>query len=471
MFIHMSRADAVARMQEAHQRMEQLGGKHRMSKADEAEFESLRQEFDELTEHVERLDRRSDIAKAARGEGRLRLERGTAGEDDRPATAGTRDAVLRCLDDKVRIGTLAERSAETVERLIGKGDTWVARWAAATGDAAYERAFSKLFTGGQAGHLRWTPQEADAYRRVEALRDEQRALGIGGSGNGGGSMVPLTLDPAVLLSNDGSTSSLRQIARVETIATDAWHGVSSAGVTAEWRDEFQESSDATPSLDDPEVPVHRGSAFVPYSFEVEQDAVNFIMELQRLLVDAAVQLSDTAYTVGSGNGEPRGFITALAAAAGTVPLIDPTTAETLTAADPYKVQNALAPRFQANARWAANLSIINELRQHETTNGALKFPSLQDNPPMLLGRPMHEQSNMDGAYSASVTADNYVLAYGDFSQFLIVDRIGATIERVDHLFGASRRPTGERGALLWWRTGSDVLVPNAFRLLNIETAS
>jgi len=284
-------------------------------------------------------------------------------------------------------------------------------------------------------------------------------------------MVPLTLDPAVLLSNDGSTSSLRQIARVETIATDAWHGVSSAGVTAEWRDEFQESSDATPSLDDPEVPVHRGSAFVPYSFEVEQDAVNFIMELQRLLVDAAVQLSDTAYTVGSGNGEPRGFITALAAAAGTVPLIDPTTAETLTAADPYKVQNALAPRFQANARWAANLSIINELRQHETTNGALKFPSLQDNPPMLLGRPMHEQSNMDGAYSASVTADNYVLAYGDFSQFLIVDRIGATIERVDHLFGASRRPTGERGALLWWRTGSDVLVPNAFRLLNIETAS
>jgi len=165
MFIHMSRADAVARMQEAHQRMEQLGGKHRMSKADEAEFESLRQEFDELTEHVERLDRRSDIAKAARGEGRLRLERGTAGEDDRPATAGTRDAVLRCLDDKVRIGTLAERSAETVERLIGKGDTWVARWAAATGDAAYERASRNCSPAGRPGtcagpHKRPTPTAA-----------------------------------------------------------------------------------------------------------------------------------------------------------------------------------------------------------------------------------------------------------------------------------------------------------------------
>jgi predicted phage gp36 major capsid-like protein len=32
--------------------------------------------------------------------------------------------------------------------------------------------------------------------------------------------------------------------------------------------------------------------------------------------------------------------------------------------------------------------------------------------------------------------------------------------------GTSRRPTGQRGALLWFRTGSDVVVTNAFRLLN-----
>lgn len=473
MFVNLTRDQAVTRMEEAHRRMQVLDGKHRMSRVEAAEFEQLRDEFDQLSEHVERIDRRAELAKAARGEGgtRYRLERGTRGEDDRPDTDGTRDAVMRGLDAKVRVGTLAARSAETVERLIGKGDTWVSRWAAATGDPHYEAAFCKLFSGGPHGHLRWTPEEAAAFRRVEALRDEQRALGIGVAGNGGDAMVPLTLDPAILLSNNGTTSSLREIARVETIATDSWHGVSSAGVTAEWRDEFEESSDATPTLTDPVVPVHRGSAFVPYSFEVEQDAVNFIMELQRLLVDAAVQLSDTAYTVGSGNGEPKGFITALAAAEGTVPLIEPKTSETLSAADPYRVQNALPPRFQANARWAANLAVINELRQFETVNGALKFPSLQDNPPMLLGRPVHEQSNMDASWDGTATADNYVLLYGDFSQFLIVDRIGATLERVDHLVGANRRPTGQRGALLWWRTGSDVLVPNAFRLLNVETAS
>jgi hypothetical protein len=56
-------------------------------------------------------------------------------------------------------------------------------------------------------------------------------------------------------------------------------------------------------------------------------------------------------------------------------------------------------------------------------------------------------------------------------QFVIVDRIGSTLELVPHLVGSNRRPTGQRGALLWFRTGSNVVVPQAFRLLNIATTA
>jgi predicted phage gp36 major capsid-like protein len=42
---------------------------------------------------------------------------------------------------------------------------------------------------------------------------------------------------------------------------------------------------------------------------------------------------------------------------------------------------------------------------------------------------------------------------------------------VPHLFGANRRPTGQRGALLWFRTGSNVVVPQAFRLLSVATTA
>jgi HK97 family phage major capsid protein len=78
---------------------------------------------------------------------------------------------------------------------------------------------------------------------------------------------------------------------------------------------------------------------------------------------------------------------------------------------------------------------------------------------------------MDGTFDAAVTANNYVLLYGDFSENLICDRIGTTMEFIQNVMGANGRPTGQRGAMLWHRSGSDVAVTNAFRLLNIATTA
>lgn len=77
------------------------------------------------------------------------------------------------------------------------------------------------------------------------------------------------------------------------------------------------------------------------------------------------------------------------------------TGGTLAASDVYALQNSLGPRFQGNARWVGNLAVLNALRQEETTNGALKVPSLQNDPPILLGRPVHELSNMDNTIAAN----------------------------------------------------------------------
>ena len=104
----------------------------------------------------------------------------------------------------------------------------------------------------------------------------------------------------------------------------------------------------------------KASAFVPFSYEVAQDAVGFMAELDRLLSDAYDQLTKTAYTTGAGTTEPTGVITAVAAVAGSI--VDPATAETFAAADVYSVQNALPPRFSPRAQWCANLAIINTLR-------------------------------------------------------------------------------------------------------------
>ena len=105
------------------------------------------------------------------------------------------------------------------------------------------------------------------------------------------------------------------------------------------------------------------------------------------------------------------------------------------------------------------------MRQFETTNGSIALPGLHTDPPSLLGWPIYELSNMDGAIDAG--AENYLLIYGDFSQFLLVDRFPSAIELIQNLFGVNNRPTGQRGLFLWARTGSDVLVDQAFRILNV----
>jgi hypothetical protein len=53
-----------------------------------------------------------------------------------------------------------------------------------------------------------------------------------------------------------------------------------------------------------------------------------------------------------------------------------------------------------------------------------------------------------------------ILTIGDFNYFAIVDRAGMNVEFIPHLFGGSSRyPTGQRGAVLWWRNSSQVLSP------------
>lgn len=133
---------------------------------------------------------------------------------------------------------------------------------------------------------------------------------------------------------------------------------------------------------------------MPFSYEIGQDAVNFTQELGKLLSDGYDQLTATAYTTGTGSNQPTGIITALVASSPTV-VVNTVGSNVLASGDIYALQNALPPRFQANAQWCASLTILNVLRQFETAAGALKFPGLQNNPPTLLGRSAHELSNMD----------------------------------------------------------------------------
>jgi len=68
---------------------------------------------------------------------------------------------------------------------------------------------------------------------------------------------------------------------------------------------------------------------------------------------------------------------------------------------------------------------------------------------------------MDG----TVAAGKNLLIYGDVSNYVVKQRVGTTVELVPHLFGTNRRPTGQRGMIMWARYGADSINDSAFKML------
>lgn len=461
----MSDFRADARMYQIVEQMHEIGALPNPTAADEQRFGALRAEWSELN------DQRTAALDAVR-------QAVSAGHVEHttpagPASFGSGD-VFRSAEQAIaassRSGLLPDHAAEHATALLERGPagarSQAARWAAAAADPHYLRAFAAVAMDPQRGHLTWSADELAAYRAANDVHGELRAMSIG-TDSAGGWMVPAVLDPAIMLSNAGVASTLRQRARTVTTVGSQWSGITSAGTTSEWLAEATEAADQTPTLANPDIPVHKLSTWTAYSVEVGMDAVNFLAELQRVMLDSATITAETAYAVGTGSGQPTGLLTKLAA---TPASVISAAGEAITAADVLAVQAALGPRFQANATWAANIATINSLAAIETTNGALRFPEIGEG--RLLRRPLDELSPMDGTINAAAAENNYALVYGDLRQaFVIVDRIGATFEFQPMIMGANNRPTGQRGAWLYQRTGSDVVVPNAARVLNVDTTA
>lgn len=323
----------------------------------------------------------------------------------------------------------------------------LARHIIATGRPEYRGAFRELTL--RANPL-LTPEQMQAVHELRGLQITADASG--------GYLMPFTLDPTIILTNNGVINPIRQLATVITVATDNWQGVTTAGVTASYDAEESEVSDDTPTLAQPSIAVHQGQAFVPFSVQAEDDLDALAADVADMFADAKDRLELNAFTLGTGTGQPYGVVTEATAVA-------TTSADTYAVGDVYKLQQNVAARHRRNGKWMANLNVINLTRQFGSALGHAFLTDLGGGqPPMLLGQDLYENSEMDGTIDAAAT--NKIVLYGDFKKYRIHDRIGMTVELVPHLFGASRRPTGQRGWYARFRHGARLVDVNAVKVLD-----
>ena len=275
----------------------------------------------------------------------------------------------------------------------------------------------------------------------------------------GGYLLPYVLDPTIILTNTGSANPWRRISNVKQTTSNTWNGVTSAGVNAAWLTEGTIVTDGTPTVGNVVVTPQKAAAWVFGSYEVLEDT-DFGQQLPRLLADAKDRLEEAAFATGAGSGGvPQGVIT------GATTVV--TTATTLVVAvgDIYNTQAALPPRFRnaPGCAWVANVGIINKFRQLDTAGGASFWTNLgKGQPETLIGAPIYESTTMQ----STVTSTGLLAVMGDFGQFFVVDRVGVSLiyEPLVKQTGGIL-PGGQAGWFLFWRVGSTVAVPNAFRVM------
>jgi len=143
------------------------------------------------------------------------------------------------------------------------------------------------------------------------------------------------------------------------------------------------------------------------------------------------------------------------------------TDSTFVVGDVYALAAALPARYRRSGHVAfmSSLPVLHLMRGMVPGTGQTES-LVRDTAtgPTILGIPWLEASDMDSDPTVAAT-DNKILILGDWSRFVIANRLGSTLIYEPLVKGSNGRPTGQAGFYLYARVGSGVTDPNGFRLL------
>lgn len=478
-----------SRLAEIAERLTELGAdtaERSMNEEEETRWDSLVAEREEATASVEKIEKRVEFMRGLVKESPKNTERGAAvgnpafirsteivrDVDEIRSESYSREDYTRKLADNAKRSVEAADYGHNVDTQAAQSEVdkllrmpWkradaeaLAARVVATGDPVYERAFGKIAMRGSSAYL--SPEEHAAVGAVE------RAMSVSAaSGADGGYAVPFQLDPTVMLDNASTINPIRELARVEKIVGKEWTGVTSTGATVTRGSEAATAPDSSFTLGQPTLLTNRVQGFVPFSYEIDLEWNALRSVIGEMLNDAKAREEDSFLT-GNGSGTAPGGLIATATST-----FNTATASTFATADVYALETHLAPRWRSKGQFLANKVFYNKIRQFDSAGGSALWQRIGAGlPPELLGYAAHEASAMiatgSGGSGALATGDKLMM-FGDYSNFLIADRIGMTVELIPQIFDASNgnRPTGQRGIYAIWMNNSTILVQDALALL------
>ena len=326
----------------------------------------------------------------------------------------------------------------------------LARYVLVHGSADYRSAFKAWMKAASKGNAPVLSQaEAEAVRAAMSLTSAN-----------GGYALPTLLDPTLIKTGAMSKNPIRRIARVEQGTQDKWNGVTAGNVATYWVAEGGAFTEGSPTLGGVQVDAAKLTAWVTGSYEIFEDS-NLLSQLPGLIGDAVDMAEGAAFVSGSGSEAPNGVVTAVSGTAGS--LVTATTRGTFNATsgvDTLALFNSLPSRYEDSSTWVMNKVTYLSIAQQTFGTAGGKVIDMT-NKDVILDSPVVRASSMPSA----TTSGNIMAVLGDFSQYIIYDRLGINVEFVQNILNSSSLPTGQRGLVAHKRVGANVADVNAFRLL------
>ena len=190
-----------------------------------------------------------------------------------------------------------------------------------------------------------------------------------------GYLIPLDLDPSVIIMNAGSANPFRQVATVVQSPANAHRIITSAGTDAQWLAENTAHSDASPTFGALDITLYKESQWITEA-EIVQDGPALAQNIANIAADARDRLECPSIRHRVRVRAPYGIVTR--AAAVTASRGRPTTGGSFTTAsvaDIYRVYDALPARARqaTTTAWIANNATYSLIRQMSPSANGSSF--------------------------------------------------------------------------------------------------
>jgi len=272
----------------------------------------------------------------------------------------------------------------------------------------------------------------------------------------GGYLVPLEFERQIIAGLQ-EANVIRSIAKTISTAAERKIPIAATHSIAQWTAENAAIQMSNPTFGQKTIDAFKLTNLIKVSTELLQDSM-FSLEsyIASEFARAFGIAEEEAFCVGTGVGQPTGLFTDQGGEVG------------VTAASPTAVSvdnlidliYALKSSYRRNAVFLMRDITVSSLRKLKDNNAQYLWqPSVQaGQPDKLLGYPIYTSP-----YAPAVAAGAYPIAFGDFSNYWIADRMGRTVQRLNELYAGN----GQVGFIATQRVDGKVILEEGIQLLKM----